>query len=198
MLSSLSRHSPPIHRKDKKAAESISPRRLRSLTLYSKKQKSGPLSQRIKVRISSLWWRRSGSNRLPLECHSSALPSELRPQSSFIIPQDFPFVNTIMGENPSIFPSMDTMRYLLKLRQCKPEEAGHANPHSLLRLQFRSICAAGAGFPLVLLTGEQCLHRLSGQLQKLKSADIRHLSPQLGTADGSLPAPILPVSGVHR
>ena len=25
------------------------------------------------------WWRRSGSNRLPLECHSSALPGELRP-----------------------------------------------------------------------------------------------------------------------
>ena len=26
------------------------------------------------------WWRRSGSNRLPLECHSSALPGELRPR----------------------------------------------------------------------------------------------------------------------
>ena len=42
---------------------------------------------------SLIWWRRSGSNRLPLECHSSALPSELRPQSSIIIPQVFPFVN---------------------------------------------------------------------------------------------------------
>ena len=27
------------------------------------------------------WWRRSGSNRLPLECHSSALPGELRPRN---------------------------------------------------------------------------------------------------------------------
>ena len=26
-----------------------------------------------------LWWSRSGSNRRPLECHSSALPTELRP-----------------------------------------------------------------------------------------------------------------------
>ena len=30
-----------------------------------------------------VWWRRSGSNRLPLECHSSALPGELRPQVPF-------------------------------------------------------------------------------------------------------------------
>ena len=29
------------------------------------------------------WWRRSGSNRLPLECHSSALPGELRPHLIF-------------------------------------------------------------------------------------------------------------------
>ncbi len=28
---------------------------------------------------SSRWWSRSGSNRRPLECHSSALPTELRP-----------------------------------------------------------------------------------------------------------------------
>ena len=27
----------------------------------------------------SFWWRRGGSNPLPLECHSSALPSELHP-----------------------------------------------------------------------------------------------------------------------
>ena len=26
-----------------------------------------------------LWWSRPGSNRRPLECHSSALPTELRP-----------------------------------------------------------------------------------------------------------------------
>lgn len=32
-------------------------------------------------RILFSWWRRSGSNRLPLECHSSALPGELRPQT---------------------------------------------------------------------------------------------------------------------
>ena len=31
------------------------------------------------------WWRRSGSNRLPLECHSSALPGELRPRDVEII-----------------------------------------------------------------------------------------------------------------
>ena len=32
-------------------------------------------------RLSPLesWWSRSGSNRRPLECHSSALPTELRP-----------------------------------------------------------------------------------------------------------------------
>ena len=29
---------------------------------------------------ASFWWRRSGSNRWPLECHSSALPAELRPR----------------------------------------------------------------------------------------------------------------------
>ena len=28
----------------------------------------------------NIWWRRRGSNSLPLECHSSALPSELRPR----------------------------------------------------------------------------------------------------------------------
>ena len=32
-----------------------------------------------------MWWRRSGSNRLPLECHSSALPSELHPQGTLIV-----------------------------------------------------------------------------------------------------------------
>ena len=31
------------------------------------------------------WWRWSGSNRLPLECHSSALPSELHPQGTLIV-----------------------------------------------------------------------------------------------------------------
>ena len=31
-------------------------------------------------RFFNIWWRRRGSNSLPLECHSSALPSELRPQ----------------------------------------------------------------------------------------------------------------------
>ena len=30
---------------------------------------------------ATIWWSRSGSNRRPLECHSSALPAELRPQS---------------------------------------------------------------------------------------------------------------------
>ena len=29
-----------------------------------------------------LWWSRSGSNRRPLECHSSALPTELRPHEN--------------------------------------------------------------------------------------------------------------------
>ena len=28
-----------------------------------------------------IWWRRGGSNPLPLECHSSALPGELRPHA---------------------------------------------------------------------------------------------------------------------
>ena len=32
---------------------------------------------------SASWWRRSGSNRLPFECHSNALPGELRPHDSF-------------------------------------------------------------------------------------------------------------------
>ena len=30
------------------------------------------------------WWRRGGSNPLPLECHSSALPGELRPHLFYI------------------------------------------------------------------------------------------------------------------
>ena len=30
------------------------------------------------------WWSRSGSNRRPLECHSSALPAELRPHTGRI------------------------------------------------------------------------------------------------------------------
>ena len=30
--------------------------------------------------IGALWWRWGGSNPLPLECHSSALPGELHPQ----------------------------------------------------------------------------------------------------------------------
>ena len=34
----------------------------------------------------SFWWRRGGSNPLPLECHSSALPSELRPRDCAILP----------------------------------------------------------------------------------------------------------------
>lgn len=32
---------------------------------------------------SASWWRRSGSNRLPFECHSNALPGELRPHIYF-------------------------------------------------------------------------------------------------------------------
>ena len=38
-----------------------------------------------------LWWRRTGSNRWPLECHSSALPAELRPQSSNILSYNLSF-----------------------------------------------------------------------------------------------------------
>ena len=34
---------------------------------------------------SGVWWRRSGSNRLPLECHSSARPGELRPHILFLL-----------------------------------------------------------------------------------------------------------------
>ena len=32
-----------------------------------------------------IWWRRTGSNRWPLECHSSALPAELRPRNIIIL-----------------------------------------------------------------------------------------------------------------
>ena len=30
--------------------------------------------------VSSIWWSWTGSNRRPLECHSSALPTELQPR----------------------------------------------------------------------------------------------------------------------
>ena len=32
--------------------------------------------------VIDFWWSRSGSNRRPLECHSSALPTELRPHKN--------------------------------------------------------------------------------------------------------------------
>ena len=35
-----------------------------------------------KVRTLIMWWRWGGSNPLPLECHSSALPSELHPHGT--------------------------------------------------------------------------------------------------------------------
>src|SRR5690606_9686387 len=34
----------------------------------------------MEIRLMS-WWSRSGSNRRPLACHASALPTELRPQN---------------------------------------------------------------------------------------------------------------------
>jgi integrase/recombinase XerD len=33
-----------------------------------------------RISAGHIWWRRRGSNPLPLACHASALPTELRPQ----------------------------------------------------------------------------------------------------------------------
>jgi hypothetical protein len=44
------------------------------------------------------WWSRTGSNRRPLECHSSALPAELRPhQGSDTLAKGLPSVNERAG-----------------------------------------------------------------------------------------------------
>ena len=50
---------------------------------YAQKRKTSYYCDHNSMRF--FWWRRSGSNRLPLECHSSALPGELRPRIKEII-----------------------------------------------------------------------------------------------------------------
>ena len=45
------------------------------------KKEKPPSDRRLTFRIIYLlWWSWTGSNRRPLECHSSALPTELQPQ----------------------------------------------------------------------------------------------------------------------
>ena len=45
--------------------------------------KSEPVSNRIKVRIILIWWRRRDSNPRPYGCEPYALPAELRPHVIF-------------------------------------------------------------------------------------------------------------------
>ena len=53
-------------------------------------------SVQLKSAVSqyNLWWSWTGSNRRPLECHSSALPAELQPHEPYI-------TNTLPGVNLS-------------------------------------------------------------------------------------------------
>jgi hypothetical protein len=55
---------------------------LKSQSMREHGQKTDNLrTERISTvsKLLIVWWSRSGSNRRPLECHSSALPAELRP-----------------------------------------------------------------------------------------------------------------------
>ena len=63
-----------------KRAENICPETAASayLTLTQKEQR---LSHFL-LSLCFNWWSRTGSNRRPLQCHCSALPTELRPQNS--------------------------------------------------------------------------------------------------------------------
>src|SRR5687768_18469243 len=69
---------------------------------------------RLEICNYLIWWSRWGSNPRPLECDSSALPTELRPQISLLMISDTRLIYPL-----GLFVSMHRPQSLEQSRTCR-------------------------------------------------------------------------------
>ena len=105
--------------------------------------------------VVTAWWRRWESNPLPLECHSSALPSELRPH--WDISRDDPWkLNNDLETCISTF-----FGFFAEIRACSSEHSHFLHrkeviqPHLPIRLPCYDLT------PIIIPTFDYCLLAVS-------------------------------------
>ena len=96
------------------------------------------------INPTSMWWRRSDSNRLPLQCHCSALPGELRPH--WLRKKYF----RIFWYKCQVFFSSLAKNFALHPKQKSRSAPLNLNFHSILKRCASSVHLYSIFYPLLL------------------------------------------------